>query len=311
MEILEMPARAGCDSRGVTTEQDSLWPLRSCQHPVHHLRRRAAREGYGDTVMCRTCGCASDVVTIDGMEPHTHDHAHHHHDDAVSAPGSRTVSLEQDLLAKNQLFAERNRGWFAARDVFTVNLMSSPGAGKTSILERTIFDLRDRLPVSVLEGDQATTADADRIRATGAAVVQINTGTGCHLDAHMVAHGVEHLKPPRGSLLLIENVGNLVCPAMFDLGEQARVVIVSVTEGDDKPLKYPYMFRAGDLLLINKMDLRPYVRFDVRRCIDLARRINPAMDVLLVSAETGEGMSAWYDWLQACHARVGTAALQS
>lgn len=261
--------------------------------------------------MCTTCGCASDVVTIDGTAPHAHDHADHHHDHAAPAAGSRTISLEQDVLAKNQLFAERNRGWFAGREVFAVNLMSSPGAGKTSILERTILDLRDRLPVSVLEGDQATTADADRIRATGATVVQINTGTGCHLDAHMVAHGVEHLKPQRGSLLLIENVGNLVCPAMFDLGEQARVVIVSVTEGDDKPLKYPHMFRAGEMLLINKIDLRPYVRFDVDRCIDHARKINPTMDVLLLSAETGEGMSAWYDWLAASHARVAAAAVKN
>jgi hydrogenase nickel incorporation protein HypB len=260
--------------------------------------------------MCTTCGCASDVVTINGTEPHTHNPGHHHHhDQAASTAHPRTVSLEQNVLAKNQLFAERNRGWFAGREVFAVNLMSSPGAGKTSILERTILELRDLLPVSVLEGDQATTADADRIRATGAAVVQINTGTGCHLDAHMVAHGVEHLKPQRCSLLLIENVGNLVCPAMFDLGEQARVVVVSVTEGDDKPLKYPYMFRTGEMLLVNKIDLLPYVRFDVQRCIDHARRINPEMEVLQISAETGEGMRAWCDWLVAKHARGGTAAV--
>lgn len=264
--------------------------------------------------MCTTCGCASDGATIDGTAPHgahDHDHADHHHDHPAPAAGSRTISLEQDVLAKNQLFAERNRGWFAGRGVFAVNLMSSPGAGKTSVLERTIVDLRDRLPVSVLEGDQATSADADRIRATGAPAVQINTGTGCHLDAHMVAHGVEHLKPVRGSLLMIENVGNLVCPAMFDLGEQARVVIASVTEGDDKPLKYPHMFRAGDLLLINKMDLQRYVRFDVQRCVDHARRVNPAIEVLRISAETGEGMSAWYDWLMARHARVATEAARS
>ena len=282
--------------------------------------------------MCATCGCGSDMVTIDGAHAHDHahdhphDHAHEHpHDHAHEHPHDhshghshehgqdhghdapahgRTVSLEQDLLAKNRLLAERNRGWFAGREVFAVNLMSSPGAGKTSILERTIVDLRDRLPICVLEGDQATTADADRIRAAGAAAVQINTGTGCHLDAHMVAHGVEHLKPPRGSLLLIENVGNLVCPALFDLGEQARVVVVSVTEGDDKPLKYPHMFRAGQLLLINKLDLLPHVRFDVQRCIDHAHRINPELQVLLLSAETGEGMPAWYDWLTARHARI-------
>ena len=264
--------------------------------------------------MCQTCGCGSDDVTIDGAtmhagsdHAHDHDHGHEHdhehgldhshHRDAMPAHG-RTVSLEQDVLAKNQLLAERNRGWFAGREVFAVNLMSSPGAGKPSILERTIRDLREEIPISVLEGDQATLVDAERIRATGAAAVQINTGTGCHLDAHMVAHGIDRLSMARGSILLIENVGNLVCPALFDLGEHARVVVVSVTEGDDKPLKYPHLFRAGHLLLINKRDLLPYVRFDVERCIDNARRINPELQVLLLSAETGEGMPAWYDWLR-------------
>jgi hydrogenase nickel incorporation protein HypB len=248
----------------------------------------------------------------DADHTHDHDHLHGHdrlqnHHDAPAMRG-RVVSLEQDVLAKNQLLAERNRGWFAGREVLAVNLMSSPGAGKTSILERTIRDLRGKIPISVLEGDQATSADADRIRATGAAVVQINTGTGCHLDAHMVAHGVERLSLSRGAMLLIENVGNLVCPALFDLGEQARVVVVSVTEGDDKPLKYPHMFRAGQLLLINKLDLLPYVRFDVERCIDRARQINPGLEILLLSAETGEGMPAWYDWLSAQRARaVGPA----
>jgi hydrogenase nickel incorporation protein HypB len=274
--------------------------------------------------MCTTCGCGSDEVTIDGGHAHddshgVHDHSHgpvdahgtghphehghagsrehgaqHHHD----VPSGRTISLELDVLAKNQLLAERNRGWFAGREVFVVNLMSSPGSGKTSILERTIHDLAGEMPISVLEGDQATSSDADRIRATGAAVVQINTGTGCHLDAHMVAHGVERLKLPRGTVLMIENVGNLVCPALFDLGENARVVVVSVTEGDDKPLKYPHMFRSGQMLLINKIDLSPYVRFDVARCIDHARQINPDIQVLMLSAETGEGMAAWYDWLR-------------
>jgi hydrogenase nickel incorporation protein HypB len=270
--------------------------------------------------MCTTCGCGSDDITIDGSVPHdvehnhdhhahdrgtpddhTHAHEHHHHE-------TRTVSLEQDILAKNQLFAERNRGWLAGREVLAVNLMSSPGAGKTSILERTIRELHDRLPISVLEGDQATSADADRIRAAGAPVVQINTGTGCHLDAHMVAHGVARLAPPRGSVLLIENVGNLVCPALFDLGEQARVVIVSVTEGDDKPQKYPHMFRVADLLLINKIDLLPYVRFDMDRCIASVRDINPSAQVLRVSAETGEGMPGWYDWLTRHHARAAAVA---
>ena len=227
----------------------------------------------------------------------SHGHEHHHHD--TEQAHGRTVSLEQDILAKNQLLAERNRGWFAGREVFAVNLMSSPGAGKTSILERTIRDLRGKIPISVLEGDQASSADAERIRAAGATAVQINTGAGCHLDAHMVAHGVERLGLSRGSMLLIENVGNLVCPALFDLGEQSRVVVVSVTEGDDKPAKYPHMFRAAHLLLINKLDLLPYVRFDVEHCIDRARQINPALQVLLLSAETGEGMPAWYDFLSA------------
>ena len=250
--------------------------------------------------MCTTCGCGTDQVHVHGEIIHAHEH--HHHDDP--APQARTVSLEQDILAKNRLLAERNRGWFAGREVFAVNLMSSPGAGKTSILERTIRELRDRLPISVLEGDQATSADAERIRATGASVVQINTGTGCHLDAHMVAHGVEHLAPPRNSVLLIENVGNLVCPALFDLGEQARVVVVSVTEGDDKPLKYPHMFRACDTLLINKIDLLPYVRFDMERCIANARQVNPDLRVLRLSAETGEGMGTWYEFLSGAAANA-------
>jgi len=247
--------------------------------------------------MCTTCGCSSDVITIDGTAPHDHphDHSHDHHHD--HQPAGRTVALEQDILAKNQLLAERNRGWFAGREVFAVNLMSSPGAGKTSIVERTIRELRGTVPISVVEGDQASSADAERIRAAGAPVVQINTGTGCHLDAHMVAHGLERLSPPRSSVLLIENVGNLVCPALFDLGEQARVVVMSVTEGEDKPLKYPHMFRAGDVLLINKIDLLPYVRFDIERCIDHARQVNPGLRVLRLSAETGQGMQDWYRWL--------------
>jgi hydrogenase nickel incorporation protein HypB len=253
-------------------------------------------------MMCATCGCGSDEVTIDGVAGHHHAHEHHHNHHQREATSGRIVSLEQDLLAKNQLFAERNRGWFSGREVTAVNLMSSPGAGKTSILERTIRECAFAPRLFVLEGDQATSADADRIRAAGAKVVQINTGTGCHLDAHMVAHGVEQLAPARGSVLLIENVGNLVCPALFDLGEQARVVIVSVTEGDDKPLKYPHMFRRADLLLINKVDLLPYLRFDSERCITHAREINPALQVLSLSAETGVGMSDWYQWLADQHA---------
>jgi len=262
--------------------------------------------------MCTTCGCGADEITIDGKHAHAEAHAHahthdHSHHDAASAHG-HTVLLEQDILAKNRLFAERNRGWFAGREVLAINLMSSPGAGKTSILERTIRDLHGSRPIAVLEGDQATANDSDRIRAAGAPVVQINTGTGCHLDAHMVAHGVERLNPSRGAMLLIENVGNLVCPALFDLGEQARVVIVSVTEGDDKPIKYPHMFHACELMLINKVDLLPYVRFDVERCIGHAHQVNPRIEVLRVSAETGEGMQDWYQWLSKQSSISGLAA---
>ena len=176
--------------------------------------------------------------------------------------------------------------------------MSSPGAGKTTLLERTIRDLGHEISLSVLEGDQATNLDAERISAAGATVVQINTGTGCHLDAHMVAHGIEDLSPPPGAVVFIENVGNLVCPALFDLGERARVVIVSVTKGDDKPLKYPHMFRSADLLLINKIDLRAYVRFDIDRCMSHARGIKPDLETLTASAETGEGLAGWYEWIR-------------
>ncbi|MBV8096045.1 MAG: hydrogenase nickel incorporation protein HypB [Acetobacteraceae bacterium] len=249
--------------------------------------------------MCTTCGCGSDEVRIEKTpvpDDQAHAHYHHLHHDESGAHG-RIVSLEQDVLAKNQLFAERNRGWLEGRGVLAVNMMSSPGAGKTTILERTIREWGGSIPISVLEGDQATSADADRIRAAGASAVQINTGTGCHLDAHMVAHGIERLKPPRDSVLMIENVGNLVCPALFDLGERARVVVASVTEGDDKPLKYPHMFRVADLLLINKIDLLPYVQFDMERCKALAREVNPRLEILPLSGQTGDGMQDWYRWL--------------
>jgi hydrogenase nickel incorporation protein HypB len=248
----------------------------------------------------------------DHAHPHDHDHAHpHDHDHAHTDPRAalhagmhgRTIALEQEILAKNQALAERNRGWFEGREVLALNLMSSPGSGKTSLLERTIRALRDEMQIYVVEGDQATTNDAERIRATGCAVIQVNTGTGCHLEADMLARGMQQLKPPPGSLVLIENVGNLVCPALFDLGERAKVVVVSVTEGEDKPIKYPHMFRACRLMLINKIDLLPHVRFDVDRCIAYAREVNPGIEVLCVSAETGEGIEAWYQWLR--HELVG------
>ncbi len=208
-----------------------------------------------------------------------------------------TVRLQEDVLAKSRGIAERNRGWFVARNMLALNLVSSPGAGKTTLLERTVADLAGTIPISVIEGDQHTLNDAMRIRATGAPVVQINTGAACHLEADMVARALAELAPPQDSVLMIENVGNLVCPALFDLGEHAKVVIISVTEGDDKPAKYPHMVAASKLMLINKIDLLPHVDFDVSACIERARQVNPDIEVLQVSARTGEGMGAWRDWI--------------
>jgi len=208
------------------------------------------------------------------------------------------IRIEQDILGKNNEYARANRDLFQRQGVLALNLVSSPGSGKTSLLTATIERLQGRVPVSVIEGDQQTSNDAERIRATGAPAVQVNTGKGCHLDAHMVGHAVEHLKLQGRGLLLIENVGNLVCPSAFDLGEAHKVVILSVTEGEDKPLKYPDMFHASDLMILNKIDLLPYVDFDVERCIEYARRINPKLEVLQVSARTGEGMDSWVAWLE-------------
>ncbi|MFM0129620.1 hydrogenase nickel incorporation protein HypB [Paraburkholderia sediminicola] len=234
---------------------------------------------------------------------HSHDHTHaHDHSHNHASEHATSITLEQDILAKNQLLAERNRGWLAGRSILALNLMSSPGAGKTTLLERTIHDLGETLPLTVIEGDQATLNDAERIRATGARVVQINTGTGCHLDAEMASRALTQLDPPMHSVVMIENVGNLVCPALFDLGEGAKVLILSVTEGEDKPIKYPHMFRACSLLLLNKIDLLPYLRFDVEKCIGYARRVNPGIEILQVSAQSGEGMEAWYAWVHAMRA---------
>ena len=211
----------------------------------------------------------------------------------------RTVTLEQDILAKNNLLAERNRGWLDGREVLALNLMSSPGAGKTSLLERTIRALRDEMRVLVVEGDQATSNDAERIRAAGCAVVQVNTGTGCHLDAEMLRTAIRALDPPSRSLLMIENVGNLVCPALFDLGERAKIVVMSVTEGEDKPLKYPHMFRAAGAMVLSKTDLLPHLRFDAGQAVANALSVNPHLKVFRLSAHTGEGMAPWYAWLRA------------
>jgi hydrogenase nickel incorporation protein HypB len=209
------------------------------------------------------------------------------------------IRIEADVLERNDEVAARNRGWFSDQGILALNLVSSPGAGKTTLLERTIRDLRNEIEISVIEGDQETANDAERIRSTGAQVVQVNTGAGCHLDSQMVTQALERLKPAQRSLVLIENVGNLVCPALFDLGENSKIVILSVTEGEDKPLKYPHMFRAASLLVLNKVDLLPYVEFNVERCVAYAKSINPRIELLQVSATRGTGLENWYDWIRA------------
>jgi hydrogenase nickel incorporation protein HypB len=237
--------------------------------------------------MCATCGCEG----VDHHHEHPdHDHGHHHH----HPPPPKLIELQHQVLAHNDHLAQHNRERFASTGTLALNLMSSPGAGKTTLLERTIKECGR--PVQVIEGDQATDRDADRIRAAGAAAVQVNTGTGCHLDASMIDRALGQL-PRAGGLLMIENVGNLVCPAMFDLGERAKVVIASVTEGDDKPLKYPHMFKAAGLVLLNKIDLLPYVPFDADRFEANVRQVNPGVACMRVSALSGAGLTQWYGWL--------------
>ncbi|MHB9101877.1 MAG: hydrogenase nickel incorporation protein HypB [Sulfuricella sp.] len=256
--------------------------------------------------MCVTCGCGQGETKIEGeahAHPHSYIHAHgHEHDSLVHththAQASRLVQVEQDILAKNNQYAGGNRRYFAEHGIFALNLVSSPGSGKTSLLTRTVERLKGKAKISVIEGDQQTSLDADRIRATGVPAVQINTGKGCHLDAHMIGHALEKLALPDNSLLLIENVGNLVCPSSFDLGEAHKVAILSVTEGEDKPLKYPDMFAAADVMLLNKVDLLPYLSFNVPLCIEYARRINPYIRVILTSAVSDEGMAEWQEWLE-------------
>ncbi len=209
------------------------------------------------------------------------------------------VQIEQDILSKNNQYAAANRRWFAEQRILALNLVSSPGSGKTTLLTRSIEDLCSELAIAVIEGDQQTANDAERIRATGVRALQINTGAGCHLDAAMIDTAIHQSGLPGGGILFIENVGNLVCPASFDLGEAHKVAILSVTEGEDKPLKYPDMFHAADLMLLNKVDLLPYLQFDVDACIANARRVNPRIKVMQVSATTGEGMQQWYQWLRA------------
>lgn len=228
------------------------------------------------------------------------------------------VAIEQDILAKNNAYAAANRALFNAHGILALNLVSSPGSGKTTLLVKTIERLKHELMMCVIEGDQQTSNDAERIRATGVKALQVNTGKGCHLDAHMVGHAVEHLSPADSSVLCIENVGNLVCPAAFDLGEAHKVVILSVTEGEDKPLKYPDMFHAADLMILAKTDLLPHLDFDVGQTISNARKVNPGIKVLQVSAKTGEGIDAWLQWIKAARALaaigrgdlLATAALQ-
>lgn len=251
--------------------------------------------------MCATCGCGQDgaVITLAGHDhPHDHEHSHDHPHDHPHQH-TETVSLEQKVLAKNDLIAEKNRQWLAERGILALNITSSPGAGKTTLLERTIRELGATRTVTVIEGDQETLLDADRIRAAGARAVQVNTGAGCHLDAAMTRRALESLDPAPGSVLFIENVGNLVCPALFDLGEHSKVVVVSVTEGTDKPLKYPHMFAAAGLVILNKIDLLPYVDFDVETCCRHARSVNPDVTILPTSATRGDGLDAWYAWVDA------------
>ena len=256
-------------------------------------------------------------------EPHTHDHhaqgpsAHDHGQaslrpaiTAVAAAHAVTVDVGRAILEKNDRLAERNRAWFEGREILALNLVSSPGAGKTSLLERTIRDLKDEIRISVIEGDQQTLNDAERIKAAGASAVQINTGTGCHLEADMIERGVAQLRPPFGALLMIENVGNLVCPALFDLGEKAKVVVLSVTEGEDKPLKYPHMFQAAQLMIISKIDLVPHVDFDIERCEALAREVHPEIQSIRLSVKSSEGLVRWYDWLRAMHRSMALDAAQ-
>ncbi|UVK48601.1 hydrogenase nickel incorporation protein HypB (plasmid) [Mesorhizobium sp. AR07] len=280
--------------------------------------------------MCTVCGCETSSIEghkhDEGGHRHSHDHHHdqdhHHHGDGghehhhaadcsvhygkgiagVTVPGmsqGRIIQVERDILSKNDAYAEENRRYFERQGIFALNFVSSPGSGKTSLLVRTINDLKDRLTISVIEGDQQTSNDAARIRETGARAIQINTGKGCHLDAHMVGHATEDLALEPGSALFIENVGNLVCPAAFDLGEAHKVVVLSVTEGEDKPLKYPNMFAAADLMILNKADLLPHLDFNVGLCIANALRVNPRLQTLTVSARTGEGMEAFHAWLEA------------
>ncbi|MBT3174588.1 MAG: hydrogenase nickel incorporation protein HypB [Lentimicrobiaceae bacterium] len=253
--------------------------------------------------MCGTCGCGEDnhiTYSIPGQNSHHHGNGSHNHDHTndIGKGNAKEIQLEIDILAENNMKAERNRGYFEALNIFALNLVSSPGSGKTSLLEKTIKELRDNMDLFIIEGDQQTSNDADRISAAGAPVVQVNTGNGCHLDAEMVNVAAKQLKPKDNSVLFIENVGNLVCPSMFDLGETSRIVIISTTEGEDKPLKYPTMFQTAQLCIINKTDLLPYVDFDIDKAKEYASRVNNNLEFISLSVKTGDGMDSWYKWLK-------------
>ncbi len=250
--------------------------------------------------MCGVCGCGTEDGKATITKPnHSHDHHHHDHNHSHGDHHHKTViDLERDILQQNNIDADRNRGFFEAKNIFTLNLVSSPGSGKTSILERTLTDLKEEKDFYVIEGDQQTLNDADRIDAVGVPVVQVNTGKGCHLESDMIFNAVKELNPTENSFLMIENVGNLVCPSMFDLGENKRIVIISITEGEDKPIKYPDMFHTADICIINKIDLLPYLKFDLAKLKDYALQVNHHLEFFEVSATTGQGMNQWYDWLK-------------
>ena len=251
--------------------------------------------------MCSVCGCGQN-----NHSHHAHDHEHSDHQYGADTAGlsvagfsqENLIEIEQDILSKNDAYAHANRQRLADHSQLALNLVSSPGAGKTTLLVKTLNLLHRARPLGVVEGDQATANDADRIRETGVPAIQINTGRGCHLDAHMVGHALKDLALQEGGVIFIENVGNLVCPAAFDLGEAFKVVILSVTEGDDKPLKYPDMFAAADLMILSKIDLLPHVDFDADKAVERALRINPELEVIKISARDGTGVQAWCDWIE-------------
>ncbi len=330
-----MCTTCGCGSGEVKIDGHDHHHGEDHEHGHEHVHADGTRHSHGhshDGDHAHDHDHAHPHVHADGTQ-HSHDHDHHHdhghgaghdhqhryapvhshaapaHSHAPGVSARRMVQIEQDILAKNNAYAKQNRERLAERGIFALNLVSSPGSGKTTLLCKTIEMLKGCRAVAVIEGDQQTSQDAERIRATGAPAIQINTGKGCHLDAHMVGHAMEKLALAEDSLLAIENVGNLVCPAAFDLGEAHKVVILSVTEGEDKPIKYPDMFRAASLMLLNKCDLLPYLSFKVDAAIDFARRVNPTIQVLQVSATTGQGMDAWLDWIEVGAGETATKKL--